>query len=154
MARAGALAWALGACAEPTVVAVQPAAPVAQPAAPVAPAAPPVTQPVAPPSFAGTWMARGYSCFGPNPPPPEEQIKVTQVGDAVTATKVVGDDCVPAGAIAWEGNAQGDSFPVQVQVSNGPKTPLHFRPATLTRTGPDTLQVSAGWTLTFRRIGP
>ena len=117
-------------------------------------AAPPAaTQPAAPGSLAGTWMATGYTCPG-SKLPPEEQIKITQYGTTVTATKVVGDDCVPSGAMTWQGTVTGYSFPVQVQVSSGPRTPLYLRPATVTLTGPETLQVSAGWVLKYRRVGP
>ena len=44
--------------------------------------------------------------------------------------------------------------PAQVQVSNGPKTPLRFRDATVTLTGPDTLELSAGWKILFRKGKP
>ncbi len=98
-------------------------------------------------------MATGYTCPG-SKLPPEEQIKITQYGTTVTATKVVGDDCVPSGAMTWQGTVTGYSFPVQVQVSSGPRTPLYLRPATVTLTGPETLQVSAGWVLNYRRVGP
>jgi hypothetical protein len=104
------------------------------------------------PSLAGTWMARGYTCSGNVPA--EEEINVTQVGDFATATKVTGDDCVPAGSLTWRGTVSGESFPVQVQVSNGPGTPFHFRDATMTITGPDALELSAGWRLLFRRVRP
>jgi hypothetical protein len=113
----------------------------------------PTPQAAAPPSLAGTWMATGYTCPGGNLPV-EEEIKITQFGNAVRAMKVVGDDCVPSGAMTWQGTVSGYSFPVQVQVSFGPRTPLRLAQATVTLTGADSLQLSAGWTLMYRRVGP
>jgi hypothetical protein len=129
-----------------------PAGPPAPPPVPAAaPVAVPVPEPVA--SLAGTWFASGFTCPGAYVPP-EEEIKITQDGPIATAIKVIGDDCVPAGAITWRGKVGGTSFPVQVQVSNGPKAPLRFRDATVTLTGPDTLEVSAGGTILFRKGKP
>lgn len=129
--------------------------PVVPPAPPPVPAAAPAATPapVEVTSLAGIWFASGFTCPGAYVPP-EEEIKITQDGALATAIKVIGDDCVPAGAITWRGNVAGTSFPVQVQVSTGPRAPLRFRDATVSLTGPDTLELSAGWKILFRKGKP
>jgi hypothetical protein len=145
------IGFSVSACYLPTM-APPPAGPPAPPPVPAAaPLAAPVPEPVA--SLAGIWFASGFTCPGAYVPP-EEEIRITQDGPFATAIKVIGDDCVPEGAITWRGNVDGTSFPVQVQVSNGPKTPLRFRDATVTLTGPDTLELSSGWTILFRKGKP
>jgi hypothetical protein len=101
----------------------------------------------------GLWVGRGYTCPGGNVPP-EEQIRIEDRGGSLIATKIAGDDCVPSGAITWQGVPTGPSFPVQVQMSSGPHTPLFFAPATITVVRIDTLQLSAGWTVVFQRVRP
>lgn len=142
------MAFSLSACYLQTT-APPPAVPPAPAPVPAAvPAATPAPEPAA--SLAGTWFASGFTCPGAYVPP-EEEISITQDGPFATAIKVIGDDCVPAGAITWRGNVGGTSFPVQVQVSSGPRTPLRFRDATVTLTGPDALELSAGWKVRFRK---
>ena len=46
----------------------------------------------------GVWMATGYNCPGGNLPA-QEQIQVEEKGGTLIATKIIGDDCVPSGAI-------------------------------------------------------
>jgi len=145
------MAFSLSACYLQST-APPPAVPPAPPPVPAAaPIATPVPEPVA--SLVGTWFASGFTCPGAYVPP-EEEIRITQDGPFATAIKVIGDDCVPAGAITWRGSVGGKSFPVQVQVSDRPKTPLRFRDATVTLTGPDTLELSAGWKILFRKGKP
>jgi hypothetical protein len=47
------------------------------------------------------WSGR-FDC--PRGTPHGESFRIAQVGRALVATKVVGDSCVPAGAVTWQGN--------------------------------------------------
>ena len=53
----------------------------------------------------GTYAAKGYFC--PTGVPHDETVKVVQTGSHVIATKLVGDDCVKAGHVTFEGDLTG-----------------------------------------------
>jgi len=142
-----------------------PASPLpANPSPPPSPAPPPPephgTAPVPPPppspieanaaGLAGTWLAAGYTCTDSSVPP-EEEILIAVDHDLATATKVIGDNCVPAGSITWRGAVRGDSFPIEIWVG-GIGAPHHFVEGRLSRRGPAHFTVDGpGWTLHFRR---
>ncbi len=75
----------------------------------------------APANLAGDWVATGYWCESDIP---EEKLTITIKGDVVTATKITGDNCVPANTVSWTGTYSDGQIPVKFTVSNGPGAPL------------------------------
>ena len=105
-------------------------------------------------SLTGLWLAYNYACNGTLPP---EQIDIEQVGNDLTATKITGDDCVPADEITWMGTFQSGDYPiqfdVQVQVSSGPGTNLYFVDGTATIMDAKFIIISVlGSTLYFHKV--
>ncbi len=94
----------------------------------------------------GNWEAAGYGC---DPPIPLQKIKIQLKGTKLIATKITGDDCVPAGNVTWEGTLNGNVITAQGKVSSGAKTPMRWIPVTITVIDKNTLQ---GFTnVTYRR---
>lgn len=118
--------------------------------------APPATTSPQRKSFAGIWLASGYTCPDGSAPA-EEQISIAEDGETLTATKVTGDHCIPAGEITWRGVALGGfspgrSFPVQVQVGT-PGGPRHFIDISLTVHDADRFVLNwSTWTVRYRRM--
>jgi hypothetical protein len=57
--------------------------------------------------LSGNWIGKNYRCASQEDPFGEElmeqRIEIIQTHQRVVATKITGDDCVPAGNITWEG---------------------------------------------------
>ena len=57
--------------------------------------------------LSGNWIGKNYRCGNQEDPFGEElmeqRIEIIQAHQRVVATKITGDDCVPAGNITWEG---------------------------------------------------
>ncbi|MDJ1183212.1 hypothetical protein [Roseofilum casamattae] len=74
--------------------------------------------------FAGTWIARGLGCVRKVE---TQKVEIAVRENALVATKIIGDSCVPAGAITFRGTiprnvSKGSSFSVTTQ-SGEPNRP-------------------------------
>lgn len=97
--------------------------------------------------LAGIWDATGYTCESSIA---VEKIKITVTGNKITAVKITGDNCVPAGEITWEGTLSGDRISGRGRVSSGPGTPRSwYNGITITVIDKNTLQGFLG--VTYRR---
>jgi gliding motility-associated-like protein len=65
-------------------------------------------------NLCGIWIAHGYQCSTPSNGFSflTEVILIEQDSTYTIATKLIGDDCVNAGQITWEGNADSSTFNV------------------------------------------
>ena len=73
----------------------------------------------------GIWLAYNYECpiFGVFVP--LEVMEIQHNGDNVIATKIIGDSCVTAGHISWQGTYDKDTFDVDLWVG-APSNPNAF----------------------------
>ena len=72
-------------------------------------------------SVGGVWKSSSYQC--PAGVHHTEEIRVVQHGTSVVATKITGDQCVPAGHITFEGTLHGNSGAVSIYVSSPGASP-------------------------------
>jgi hypothetical protein len=91
----------------------------------------------------GTWAAKGYYC--PAGVPHDETIQVVQTGSHVVGTKTVGDDCVKAGHVSFEGDLTGRTGQVKFWTST-PNVPpaIQAQPLTLQIADDDHFGVTFG----------
>jgi hypothetical protein len=106
--------------------------------------------------LSGLWTAEGYTCPGAVPVPPE-QVSIVQSENTVTATKTVGDDCIPAGVVTFKGTYTEPNVPssmgVKATVLNSPSGVYGLLDATLTIRNNDSIIVRTPyWTLVLHRI--
>jgi len=78
------------------------------------------TQPKQKVDLTGAWIGKGYSCEQGGL---SEQVEITIKGNYLTAKKITGDNCVPAGNITFQGTlpdslSEGSSFPVTFTVGS------------------------------------
>ncbi len=95
----------------------------------------------------GNWEATGYNC---PKPVTHEKIKIKLNGNKLIATKIVGDDCVPAGQVTWEGTLNEKAITGRGHVSSGVGTPLSWISITINVEDKNTLKGFYG--CTYRRI--
>jgi hypothetical protein len=95
----------------------------------------------------GTWDATGYTC---ETSIALEKIKITVTGNKITAVKITGDNCVPAGEITWEGTLSGNIISGRGRVSSGAGTARRWLDGvTINVVDRDTLKGFLG--VTYRR---
>lgn len=72
------------------------------------------------PNLCGLWIAKGYQCYtidtagGINLYSVDEIVWIEHNGLNVSATKIIGDNCVNAGQITWQGDYTTNPFGVTV----------------------------------------
>lgn len=76
-------------------------------------------------SLCGIWIGHNYSCYTIDPTSTIidgygllEVILIEQNGTSITATKLLGDDCVETGHVTWSGIYTSNTFPVVVTLGN------------------------------------
>jgi hypothetical protein len=84
--------------------------------------------------FIGTWIGNGYSCEQGGL---SEKVKISISGKSLVAKKNTGDNCVPAGNIAFQGTipnsvSKGSSFSVTVTIGSPDNPASATTPAKLT----------------------
>ena len=75
-----------------------------------------------PTNVCGYWYSENYSCMGTEPP--LEYFSLDYVGDELVCTKVLGDPCVPAGHVTWQGIPEACTFSASLYVSSGIGMPI------------------------------
>ncbi len=109
----------------------------------------PQTRPITAADLVGVWDATGYMC---DQPIPVEVIKITAIGNKLTAVKVTGDPCVPAGEITWEGDISGGVITGRWRGTFGPGQPINWVDGVSLRVvDRNTLEGSVGGSTTIRR---
>jgi hypothetical protein len=63
--------------------------------------------------FNGFWIGYGYNCGGDTS---DQRVEIRQSGNKVTATKITGNKCVPAGLSTWEGVFNSHPFRGQFRI--------------------------------------
>jgi outer membrane protein OmpA-like peptidoglycan-associated protein len=102
----------------------------------------------------GEWQA-GFTISKDNKQLKMESVMIRQIGDQIVATKITGDEFVPAGKITVRATASGTSFPgEQVCAESGYKNP-HFYPINITVLDPRHFKATGGCSgdVTWERIG-
>jgi hypothetical protein len=103
--------------------------------------------------LSGTWNVTGYTTS--DGPAGTEVITIAQNGSSIVATKVVGDENVPAGQITFKGTITGNTSHVQIQGAYPGFTNPDFSDATLTIIDANDLTVTSGIDdLSLTRAGP
>jgi len=97
-------------------------------------------------NLAGNWSGTGYSC---ETGPLTEQVQISINQDNLVATKITGDDCVPAGNTTFQGTVPdpvsvGTSFPVTFTVGNPSAPASGTSRSTLTVLTADSFVVNGG----------
>jgi hypothetical protein len=67
-------------------------------------------------NLSGIWLGAGYACRGPVKEP--EIIDIVHKSDVVTATKIVGDDCIKSGELTWRGVFSRSPFRIDMNVTS------------------------------------
>ncbi|HEY9036103.1 MAG TPA: Cyclin D1-binding domain-containing protein [Pseudomonadales bacterium] len=91
------------------------------------------------PDLRGQWIG-SYPCCG------IETLEITQEGEQVQATKMTGDDFVPAGEVSWRANVESGSG--EGQIAEKGFTNARFISGRLTVLDDNTLQFEWGDALT------
>lgn len=111
----------------------------------------PQTRPITAADLVGVWDATGYICPRDNPIP-VEVIKITATGNKLTAVKVTGDPCVPAGQITWEGVISDRVITGRWRGTFGPGQPINWYDGVSLRVvDRDTLVGTVGGSYSLRR---
>lgn len=76
----------------------------------------------------GEWTAEGYKCNGKST---TQIVKIQHKGNQVIASKVVGNECIEAGAITFRGNYTQNPFAIEVQTTFGSDNTPRFTPGTM-----------------------
>lgn len=107
-------------------------------------------------SLDGEWIAHGYRCDGVFRA--DERVRVTvDASEGIVATKVTGDPCVPAGAIAFRATLPASALlgePIAVRVTIGaPDSPASENAdAIIVIRSADSFHLGADGSVRFRRI--
>ena len=91
------------------------------------------------PDLRGQWIGT-YPCCG------VETLEITQQGQRVQATKIIGDDFVPAGEVSWRANVESGSG--EGQIAEMGFTNARFISGRLTMLDENTIQFEWGDVLT------
>ena len=99
--------------------------------------------------LSGTWMGNNYQCNGTY----NEEVRIEQSGTSITATKITGDPCVPAGNVTFTGTKSGtDTYAVTCTVGTPSNPASSTNTGTLTVVDDNTLKVTgSGMNVTYIR---
>lgn len=100
----------------------------------------------------GYWYSEDYTCT--IPAPPQEVFAIEQTGDHIVCTKIIGDECVPAPNVSWEGTCEAFMIFGSFNVTYGLGMPIFPLPATLEILSENEIVAYSPLTVYFHRATP